>query len=129
LPAYEAWTRDLPDALSSIVSFLVPPADWDLGDEPLMLVGFAWASPDHGEGRQVVARLERDAPPGARIVEPIRWTSWQGHYVNFMAAEDSGPATARAPVYGRRAGQRLAALKRRYDPCNTFRLNHNIAPR
>ena len=233
LLAYEAWTRDLPDALSSIVSFLVPPASWDLGDEPLMLVGFAWASPDHGAGRQVVARLERDAPPAARIVEPIGWTSWQssvdelfprgvraywkntsfdrldgpvidvlarrarqqawrgtgfdihhmggafgrvpqdatpfpgraarywlniygfwrnpahdqartafirglaadmaplatgGHYVNFMAAEDSGPVAARVPVYGRRA-RRLAALKRRYDPCNVFRLNHNIAPR
>jgi hypothetical protein len=47
---------------------------WDLGDQTLILVGFAWASPDHGEGRQVVARLERDAPPGAQVIEPIRWT-------------------------------------------------------
>jgi FAD/FMN-containing dehydrogenase len=234
LRAYEMWTRDLPDALTSIVSFLVPPASWELGDETLMLVGFAWAAPHHGEGRQVVARLERIAPPDARVVEPVRWTSWQssvdelfprgvraywkntsfdrldgpvidvlarrareqawpgtgfdihhlggafgrvpqdatpfpgraarywlnvygfwrnpahdqartafirglaadmtplatgGHYVNFLSAEDSGPAAARAPVYGKRAGQRLTALKRRYDPCNVFRLNHNIPPR
>jgi FAD/FMN-containing dehydrogenase len=233
LLAYEEWTRDLPDELTSIVSFLVPPASWGMGDQTLMLVGFAWASPYDGEGRQVVTRLERAAPPDARIVEPIQWTTWQssvdelfprgvraywkntsfdrldgpvmdvlirrggeqawrgtgfdihhlggafgrvpqdatpfphraarywlniygfwpdpahdrprtafirrlaadmaplatgGRYVNFMAAEDSGAAATRVPVYGTRAGERLAALKRRYDPDNVFRLNHNIAP-
>ena len=51
-----------------------------------------------------------------------------GLYVNFMAAEDPGAAAARQTVYGTRAGERLAALKRRYDPGNVFRLNHNIAP-
>jgi FAD/FMN-containing dehydrogenase len=65
LLAYEEWTRDLPDDLTSIVSFVVPPADWGMGDQTLMLVGFAWASPDDGEGQRVVARLERAAPPGS----------------------------------------------------------------
>jgi hypothetical protein len=51
-----------------------------------------------------------------------------GRYVNFMAAEDLGAAAASRPVYGARAGERLAALKRRYDPENVFRLNHNITP-
>jgi len=233
LLAYEEWTRDLPDELTSIVSFLVPPSDWDMGDQTLMLLGFAWASPDDGEGQRVVARLERAAPPDARIIEPVQWTGWQssvdelfprgvraywkntsfdrldgpvadviirrareqawrgtgfdihhmggafgrvpqdatpfpnraarfwlniygfwpdpaddaartafirgfaadmaplatgGLYVNFMAAEDPGAASARQPVYGARAGERLTALKRRYDPENVFRLNHNIAP-
>jgi FAD/FMN-containing dehydrogenase len=233
LVAYEAWTRDLPDALTSIISFLVPPASWGLGDQTLLLMGFAWASPDQAEGRQLVAGLERDVPPDAQVIEPIRWTEWQssvdelfpkgvraywqntsfdrldgpvidilirrareqawrgtafdihhmggafgrvpqdatpfpnraarywlnvygfwsdpahddlrtafirglaadmapvatgGSYVNFMAAEDTAPAATGAPVYGAQAGERLAALKRRYDPGNLFRLNHNIAP-
>jgi FAD/FMN-containing dehydrogenase len=233
LRAYAAWTRDLPDALGSIISFLVPPADWGMGDQTLMLVGFAWASPDHEEGRHVVARLTRDATPDAQIIEPIQWASWQssldglfprgvraywkntsldrlddavtdilirrasdqtwrgtgfdihhmggafarvpqdatpfpdrtarywvniygfwadpahdqaraafirglaadleplaagGQYVNFMAAEDPAAAAPPATAYGTHARQRLAVLKRRYDPDNVFRLNHNITP-
>jgi FAD/FMN-containing dehydrogenase len=231
LAAYQAWTRDLPDALGSIVSFLVPPEDWDLGDEPLMLVAFAWTSAHHGEGHRVISRLKRAAPPDADDTGPVRWTSWQssvddlfprgvraywknasldridgavtailarraaqqrrrgtgfdlhhmggafasipqdatpfphrsarywlniygywpdpaqdlahtafirglaadiapyatgGRYVNFMAAEDAdGPG----PVYGPGASARLGALKKRYDPANLFRINHNIAAR
>src|SRR5215831_5283735 len=202
LLAYEEWTRDLPDDLTSIVSFLVPPAGWGLGDQTLMIVGFAWASPYDGEGQQVVARLERAAPPDARMIEPVQWTTWQssvdelfprgvraywkntsfdrldgpvmdvllrrareqawrgtGFDVHHLGgafgrvpqdatpfphraarfwlniygfwpdpAEDPGAAAARQPVYGARAGERLTALKRRYDPENVFRLNHNIAP-
>lgn len=60
-----------------------------------------------------------------------------GQYVNFLGAEDPGvPGTvsddeardrARA-VYGAGKLERLAELKRRYDPENVFRLNHNIPP-
>lgn len=44
LAAYDAWTRGLPDALGSVVSFIVPPADWDMGKGTLMLFAFAWAA-------------------------------------------------------------------------------------
>jgi hypothetical protein len=40
-----------------------------MGDQALMVVGFAWASPDDGGGQRVVARLERAAPPDARIID------------------------------------------------------------
>jgi hypothetical protein len=46
-------------------------------------------------------------------------------YVNFLA--DEGPARVRA-AYPGRAWERLAAIKRRYDPANLFRVNQNIPP-
>ena len=49
----------------------------------------------------------------------------RGAYVNFLAAE--GDERVRA-AYPGVTGDRLAALKRRYDPGNLFRLNQNIAP-
>jgi len=77
LRAYEEWTRDLPDELTSIVSFLVPPAGWGMGDQPLMFLGFAWASPDDGEGQQVVTggRLHPAATHNASGLQPGRLPS------------------------------------------------------
>ncbi|HSP75824.1 MAG TPA: FAD-binding oxidoreductase [Cryobacterium sp.] len=77
LRAFEVWTRDLPDELTSIISFMVPPPNWKLGDDPLMLLGFAWASPDIEAGEKIVDRLRRAAPPDAEVVETARWTTWQ----------------------------------------------------
>lgn len=49
-----------------------------------------------------------------------------GSYVNFLMG-DEGDDRLRA-VYGAPKFERLAALKRRYDPDNVFRLNQNIRP-
>ena len=49
---------------------------------------------------------------------------FQGIYVN--ALDDEGPERVRKAYGG--GFTRLAELKRRYDPDNFFRVNHNIAP-
>jgi FAD/FMN-containing dehydrogenase len=53
-----------------------------------------------------------------------------GQYVNFLGQEGGhgDPRAAALAVYGPAKLARLTALKRRYDPDNTFRLNHNIPP-
>ena len=48
-----------------------------------------------------------------------------GAYPNFMMG-DEGEARVRAS-YGDNY-PRLAALKRKFDPANLFRINHNIRP-
>ena len=48
-----------------------------------------------------------------------------GGYVGFLAEEDE--ATIRA-AYPGETWDRLREVKRRYDPDNLFRLNHNIPP-
>jgi FAD/FMN-containing dehydrogenase len=48
-----------------------------------------------------------------------------GAYVNFLGDEDE--ASVRA-AYPGKTWDRLAELKRRYDPTNLFRLNQNIPP-
>ena len=48
-----------------------------------------------------------------------------GAYVNFLA--DEGADQVRA-AYPGRTWDRLAAVKRRYDPNNLFRLNQNVPP-
>lgn len=48
-----------------------------------------------------------------------------GAYVNFLDGDE--PDRVRAS-YGDARYDRLAALKRRFDPDNVFRHNHNIVP-
>ena len=46
-------------------------------------------------------------------------------YVNFLG--DEGPERVRA-AYPGETWNRLRAVKRRYDPDNVFRVNHNVPP-
>lgn len=48
-----------------------------------------------------------------------------GAYVNFVSEQTPGSAQL---AYGEDTYERLAAVKREYDPTNLFRRNHNISP-
>ena len=63
------------------------------------------------------------------VVDDMEPFSSGGTYVNFLGLEPGeGVRQAAIDVYGRTKLERLVALKRRLDPENVFRLNHNIPP-
>lgn len=90
LHSWEQWTHDLPDAMTSISSSMVPPPSWELGGGPTLLMGFCWASDDLEEGKRLIDELRRAAPPDMEAVEPVPWTEWQ------TAADELFPKGARA---------------------------------
>jgi len=90
LEAYARWTADLPDELTSIISFIVPAPDWDMGDDTLMLVGFTWARSDDAEAERLVDAMRALAKPDQEAVEQARWVEWQS------AADELFPRGSRA---------------------------------
>ncbi|MBD1541897.1 FAD-binding oxidoreductase [Arthrobacter sp. IA7] len=77
LSAFDRWTRDLPAEMNPIVSFLVLPPDFGMGEEPWMIIGFAWTSEDHQPGLELIGQLRGAAPPDAEEVGPAAWLEWQ----------------------------------------------------
>ena len=85
-------------------------------------------------GRRIMANLAAAyAAPGEAAVHEAWLESFaeslsrgdDGAYVNFLG--DEGPERIRA-AYPGATWERLAGLKRRYDPDNVFRLNQNVRP-
>jgi FAD/FMN-containing dehydrogenase len=60
----------------------------------------------------------------ASLLEPASLSG--GGYVNYSPADETGDRVRAA--YGDERWERLVAVKRRYDPTNVFRYNHNIPP-
>lgn len=63
------------------------------------------------------------------VHDALRPAAAPGEYVNFLGAHDTdqdGPRAAALRAYGHETLDRLVALKRRVDPTNVFRRNHNI---
>jgi FAD/FMN-containing dehydrogenase len=233
LEAFVDWAGNVPDELTTLITFTVPPPDWDLGEQPLMFIGVAWAGADRAAGEAAIGRLQASCPPDHRSLDPIRWRDFQasfdammpdgvraywrnasfdrldrqmietlvehcgrqakpgtavdlhhmggafgrvadgatafpnraarfwlnmygfwpdaaddqaltawvkdcseamrpfamaGQYVNFLGLDDDDPRQKALDAYGPATLKRLGDVKRRYDPDNLFRLNHNIPP-
>ncbi|GIE76888.1 FAD-linked oxidase [Actinoplanes philippinensis] len=62
-----------------------------------------------------------------RLIDALAPWSTGRRYLNFMFAGDASPQAA-ALAFAPESWDRLVAVKRRYDPANLFRINHNIAP-
>jgi FAD/FMN-containing dehydrogenase len=77
LAGFEAWTRDLPDEMNPIISFLVFPPEFGMGDATWMIIGCAWAGADHQPGLDLLDRLRELAPPDQEEVGPVSWVEWQ----------------------------------------------------
>jgi FAD/FMN-containing dehydrogenase len=232
LRSYVEWTREAPDEITTLVTFMVPPADWELGDRVLMFLGFAWAGSERTEGEVVIDQLRAACSPDIAVLDPTRWRTFQsafdgampkgvraywrnssfdrfdgamidmlvehcgaqhfgtaadlhhmggaygripehetafpnraaefwlniygfwpdpaddaarvawvkgfsddmrphamaGQYVNFLGHDNASAHGKALAVYGPAKLERLMTLKRRYDPENLFRINHNIPP-
>ena len=75
--AVREWTRDLPDEMTTITTTFTPPPVLGAGTEPLLIVGFAWASPDRAAGAALADELRRLAPPDDEEVGDVDWLEWQ----------------------------------------------------
>lgn len=84
LRAWREWCAGLPDELTPLVTFMVPPPDWGLGDRVLMFAGFAWAGADRAAGLAVVERMAAACPPDARMTDPVRWVDFQSAFDSAM---------------------------------------------
>src|SRR4029453_5353160 len=60
---FEDGTGDLPEQMTAITTTLPPPPIAEMGDQPLLLLGFTWASADRATGEAFVRRLGELAPP------------------------------------------------------------------
>jgi FAD/FMN-containing dehydrogenase len=232
LASFAGLAPELPDDLSVLMTLLVPPAEWELGDRVLLLLGFAWAGADRAAGEAVVQRIQDACAADVAVLEPTRWLTFQsafdaalpkgsraywrnasfdrldgplidqlvewcgvqtygtavdlhhmggafgrvpedataypsraaeyllniygfwadpaedeeriawvkgfsaamsrfamvGQYVNFLGHDETDARSKAVAAYGPAKYERLVAVKRKYDPENLFRVNHNIPP-
>ena len=77
LAAFDQWTQDVPDEMNSIVTFLVLPPDMGMGDEPWLIIGFAWVAENQQAGLELIGQLRNAAPPDQEEVGPTAWVDWQ----------------------------------------------------
>ncbi|MFG2356881.1 FAD-binding protein [Streptomyces sp. NPDC048521] len=86
---------------------------------PYVVFAFAVGAPDQAD------TLRADL---ARVVDGLAPWAAQRNMVNFLSPDEATDTDGMRAVYGAERFDRLAAVKKRYDPANVFRFNHNITP-
>ncbi|MDG4795712.1 FAD-binding protein [Micromonospora sp. WMMD1082] len=145
LPAYErtaSLSELTSDAIREIVALAGPKAPYPLTMVELRHLGGALARqpevPNAIATRDAAFTLftaSIGAPTDAAaikqaqtdLIERLRPWSTGAMFVNFMTTEETTPDQVR-DAYSAGLYDRLASIKRRHDPENLFRLNHNIRP-
>lgn len=77
LRAFDHWTREVPDKMTSIITAFTPPPVLEMGSDPLLVIGCAWPGTDLDAGRDCVDALASQAPPDDSEIGPTAWTEWQ----------------------------------------------------
>lgn len=62
----------------------------------------------------------------ARVVDGMTPWAYPRKMVNFISPEEARMPRELRDVYGAELYDRIVAVKEKYDPANTFRVNHNI---
>jgi len=143
IPYYERgiMLRGLPaEAQDKLIELIGPDAETSLVLAELRALGGAWdrepAVPNAvatrglpysllGVSTGPLSQEQQLKRPVTELLDGMR--PWQGdrRYVNNLAPEEAADAAA---IYGPERYERLASIKRIYDPVNMFRLNHNVIP-
>jgi FAD/FMN-containing dehydrogenase len=86
---------------------------------PYVMFGFAVGGPDQVEPLR--AEL-------ARVFDGLAPWAAERNLVNFLSPDEATDTEGVRELYGTERYERLAALKKTYDPANVFRFNYNITP-
>jgi hypothetical protein len=87
---------------------------------PYMMVGFGVGGPDQADIQRGWLDL--------MVRRFAGWTFDDRRIVTFLSKDEATTPEQVGLVYGTQRYDRLARIKRRFDPDNMFRMNHNIAP-
>ncbi|MFF3397542.1 FAD-binding oxidoreductase [Streptomyces sp. NPDC002659] len=125
IDAYVEYGATTPTIQSATVIFPIDGACHRVGPDE---TAFAYRDADFATALSPTlmtrADCEASVPWARAFAAALAPHSLEGGYVNFMDSDDQDRVRANY----RQNYDRLTAVKRRYDPGNLFRLNHNIAP-
>jgi hypothetical protein len=143
VPYYERgiMLREFPaQALDKLVELVGPDSDTTLAIAELRALGGAWdrepavpnAVATRGLPYSLLGVAAGPLSEEQRLKESVAvlldgMEPWRGdrRLVNNLAPEEAPDAAA---IYGPERYERLASIKKTYDPANMFRINHNVVP-